>query len=153
MASLERLNDIALPTTVPWWPLAPGWYVLIALLTLVCVWLVACAWKHWRANAYRRTALRELAGAENAVAIVELLRRTALVCVQRSVLAQLSGAQWADWLDARCAGSMPVVVHAMLAGGIYAAPAVSPDLRSLRDYAARWIAAHRLLPGDTQAGY
>ncbi len=152
MASLERLNDIALPATVPGWPLAPGWYVLSALLMFACVWLATRAWKHWRANAYRREALRELAGAENEVAIAELLRRTALVCVPRSVVAELSGAQWASWLDARCAGSMPAAVHAMLAGGIYAAPAVSPDLRTLHDYAARWIAAHRLLAGDAQAG-
>lgn len=152
-ASLEMLNDIVLPVTVSWWPLAPGWYVLSALLMLVCGWLAARAWKHWRANAYRRAALRELGDAENEVAIAELLRRTALVCVPRSVLAGLNGAQWADWLDARCVGSMPAAVRVMLAGGIYAVPAARPDLRTLRDYAARWIAAHRLLPGDTQAGH
>lgn len=150
-ASLEQLNDIVLPATVPWWPLAPGWYVLSALLMFVCAWLAAGAWKRWRANAYRREALRELAGAENAVAIAELLRRTALVRMPRFVVAELSGARWADWLAARCAGPMPAEVHAMLAGGIYAAPAASPEQRTLHDYAAHWIAAHRLLPGDTQA--
>ncbi len=152
-ASLERLNDIALPATVPWWPLAPGWYVSSALLMFVCVWLAARIRKHWRANAYRRAALRELGGAESAVAIAELLRRTALVRVPRSVLAGLSGEQWADWLDARCAGPMPATVRALLAGGIYTAPAVSPDPRTLHAYAAGWIAAHRLLPGDAQAGH
>lgn len=152
-ASLEHLNDIALPAHVSWWPLAPGWYLLLALIMLGCAWLAVRAWKRWRADAYRRAALRELAGADSAPAIAELLRRAALARVPRSVVAQLSGTHWADWLAARYAGRMPATVRAILAGGIYAAPVASADVQTLREYAAGWIAAHRLLPGDTAADH
>ena len=152
-ASLEHLNDIALPADVPWWPLAPGWYLLLALLLLVGTWLAARAWTRWRANAYRRAALRELARADNAETIAELLRHTALARVPPSVIAQLGGMQWTEWLAARRTAEMPPDVRALLAGGIYAACAAKPDLRTLREYAAHWIAAHRLLAGDTQAGH
>jgi hypothetical protein len=151
-ASLERLSDIALPAAVPWWPPAPGWYVLLALLAMVCAWLAVRAGKRWRADAYRRAALRELAAAQSAVAIAELLRRTALARVPRAVIAELHGAQWLDWLEARCAVAMPDAVRLMLGRGIYRAPAAGADLRQLREYAARWIGAHRLLPGDSPQG-
>ena len=30
--SLQNLNDIVVPGPVAWWPLAPGWYLLLAVL-------------------------------------------------------------------------------------------------------------------------
>ena len=38
--SLQNLNDIVLPAPVPWWPLAPGWWVLIGLIPIVGFWWV-----------------------------------------------------------------------------------------------------------------
>ena len=39
IASLP-LRDIHLPETVPWWPLAPGWWILLGLLVSVTVLVV-----------------------------------------------------------------------------------------------------------------
>ena len=38
-ASLENLRDIAVPPPVPWWPPAPGWWVLGLLALLVLIYL------------------------------------------------------------------------------------------------------------------
>jgi hypothetical protein len=29
--SRQKLNDIVVPAPVPWWPPAPGWYVLLGI--------------------------------------------------------------------------------------------------------------------------
>jgi hypothetical protein len=57
---LAQLRDIHLPETISWWPLAPGWWVLIILLGLVTGWIIFKAVQRKRANLYRRQALAKL---------------------------------------------------------------------------------------------
>ena len=59
-ASLQNLNDIALPETVAWWPLASGWYFIIGLLLIALAWSVYRRRQRWTRNRYRRMALSEL---------------------------------------------------------------------------------------------
>jgi len=56
-ASLQNLNDIALPATVGWWPLATGWYFLVGLLLITLAWLSYRSLQRWINNRYRRAAL------------------------------------------------------------------------------------------------
>jgi hypothetical protein len=102
--SLDALRDIALPPLVPWWPLAPGWYLLIGLLFLAAVvggWRI---WRRWQANAYRREALRALAALDphDLGGHAELVRRTALAEAPRSSVAPLNGRAWIDYLVRTC---------------------------------------------------
>lgn len=142
--SLDRLHDVVLPPTVPWWPPAPGWYVVFGLALGAAALLAWRAWKRWQADGYRRAALRELTAAADAPAIAELLRRTALAFAPRPVVAAKTGAAWADWVAAQSDEAMTAQVRELLAGGVYAGPAADRDVRALADYAARWIASHRL---------
>jgi hypothetical protein len=141
-ASLDRLHDIVLPHALPWWPLAPGGYLLLAALLAACVMLGRRAWRRWRANAYRRAALGELPTLQDGAAIAALLRRTALAIAPREAVAAAIGAEWPRWLAARCAAPMPEPVSRLLAGGVYARADAARDLGALRDYAALWIAGH-----------
>ena len=59
--SLQNLNDIVLPVPVPWWPPAPGWYILAAMLLTLLVVLALRGWRRWRRNAYRRRSLDRVA--------------------------------------------------------------------------------------------
>lgn len=109
-ASLQNLNDIILPAAVGWWPLAVGWYFLIALMLLVLVWF-SYQWLHgWVKNRYRRAALRELQVLEvqihkaeerdaNLRQIPILLKRAALSVYPRSQVASLSGEDWFNFLN------------------------------------------------------
>ena len=57
---LAALHPLREPLPVGWWPPAPGWWLLAAL---VLVALLALAWfalRRYRANAYRRQALARL---------------------------------------------------------------------------------------------
>jgi hypothetical protein len=108
--SLDNLRDIVAPASIPWWPPAPGVWLLLAL---VAVWLVAGLilwWVRWRRQAYRRAGLRELRdivarlgnAPEHAAALVDLaalLKRVAMVAYTREQVAALSGDAWLTFLD------------------------------------------------------
>ena len=144
--SLERLHDLALPSDVSWWPLAAGWYVVFALLLLVAIRFLWHARVKWKANAYRREALVQLAGASDVAAVAEILRRAALVFSPRNSIADLSGEAWVNWLSDRCAEPMPQDVREQLVKGLYQRRAGGSDathsLAVLKDYASHWIQEH-----------
>jgi len=104
------LRDLHLPEAIGWWPLAPGWWFVIALFVLVLGLLMHRAWRKYRFNAPRRYAKRSLAAIEaeyrshrNPVAlgrdISELLRRAMLAYAPRHEVAGLTGDAWLEWLD------------------------------------------------------
>ncbi|PQO40222.1 DUF4381 domain-containing protein [Blastopirellula marina] len=141
--NLDRLHDIVMPPAVPWFPLASGWYVLIALVVAVTIWGLIAAWRSWQAGAYRRAALAQLEGTQTVAEIGEILRRTALVIAPRAAIAPLVGDAWADWLESRADRTMSADVRRQLVDGGYAPNANQADLGPLRSYAAGWIKSHR----------
>lgn len=104
------LRGLHLPETVGWWPLAPGWWLLIILAVIAAGWLIR-AWLRQRAHAAaRRKALRKLEESRSAYAyhgnpvtlgaeVSELLRRTMLAYAPRAEVAGLTGDDWLAWLD------------------------------------------------------
>ena len=99
--SLERLHDIAVPPPVSWWPPAPGWYVVGAVVLViagVALWVAVSRW--WK-NRYRRAALRELdqLPRSGVAALAELLKRTALAAYPRERVASLTGEPWLKFLN------------------------------------------------------
>ena len=104
------LRDLHLPEVIGWWPLAPGWWFLIALLVAGLGYLLYQLFTQWRRNAARRIALKELAriqydyqnGVDEislAIELSELLRRTMLAYAPRNEVAGLTGERWLHWLD------------------------------------------------------
>lgn len=144
--SLDRLHDLASPPAIPWWPLAPGWYVLAVLLMLLALWLVHRWRRRWLANGYRREALQALGVATDGASIAALLRRTALAAASRPEIAGLTGVAWTDWLAAHAAIPMPEEVRHLLHSGIYAPDEARAEITTLRAYAGRWLRKHRLSP-------
>ena len=104
------LRGLHLPEAIGWWPLAPGWWILIAVL-LVAAGLLTRAWLRQRAHsAARRRALMQLEESRSAYAyhgnpitlgaeVSELLRRTMLAYAPRAEVAGLTGDAWLAWLD------------------------------------------------------
>jgi hypothetical protein len=105
--SLDNLIDIVSPAPVPWWPPAPGWFVVAGVLAIVAIATLVVYVLRWKGNAYRREALRELeaivresAGDPQRLAdLPELVKRTALAAWPREIVAGLTGEQWLHFLD------------------------------------------------------
>jgi hypothetical protein len=142
--SLDRLHDIVEPPPVPWWPPAPGWYWLLAVAAVALTWLAVRHWRRWRANAYRRAALRELTAARTPADVAELLRRTALAVAPRATVASLTGEKWVTWLADSISEAMPAPVQDQLAGAMYEPSAENGEITLLREYAKTWIQRHQL---------
>jgi hypothetical protein len=114
-ASLQNLNDIVLPATVGWWPLATGWYFLFGLLLIALAWFGYRSLHRWMNNRYRRAALQELQLLANRIHAIDernpekrdaklrqipiLLKRTALSAYPRRQVASLSGKDWFHFLN------------------------------------------------------
>ena len=104
------IRDLHLPAEIGWWPLAPGWWVIIAIVVIAAALGLRSFLKRLSASRARRFALRQMEQAQveyrthgNLVmlgtSLSELLRRTMLAYAPRAEVAGLSGAAWAAWLD------------------------------------------------------
>jgi len=104
------IRDLHLPAAIGWWPLAPGWWVVIVLLGVGLVFLLR-KWLHsYSRGSARRLALRQLDlysrdylshlnGVLIGTQLSELLRRTMLAYAPRADVAGLTGEAWLKWLD------------------------------------------------------
>lgn len=142
-AALSKLHDIVTPPDVSWWPLAPGWMVLLAVSTIAFSYYVSRIFQTWKRNTYRREALGQLSTADSAVRIAEVLKRTALAIAPREEVAMLHGASWVDWLANQVDSKPTQAVRELLTHSIYKTEPPSEDLTSLREFAGSWIRNHQ----------
>lgn len=140
-AELAQLRDIHLPQPIGWWPLAPGWWALIALICILTV--VGFVWSRMRRRSARFLALRELEAIkpekpdEFLAQISSLLRRVAR---RRSAGADvLTGEAWSAFLMEGKNG-MSSNSATLLATGPYGPPANENfEPEALRAETATWI--------------
>jgi len=103
------LRDIHLPESVPWWPLAPGWWILLALLLAVVgtIYLYKAMRAKRRMLKEAELEITELAEAyqthQDAKHCIEslsaLLRRVGIVAFPQHDVAGLTGLSWLAFLD------------------------------------------------------
>jgi len=102
------LRDLHLPDAIGWWPLAPGWWLVLLLAAIAIGYGLWRAYLRRRHNAPRRYALRELSHCEAAYLehknpvtlgkqLSELLRRGMLAYAPREEVAGLTGDEWLAW--------------------------------------------------------
>lgn len=107
---LAQLKDIHLPQAIDWWPPAPGWWLLAAmLLAFICgtLWWI---WRRYQAKAYRREATSQLQQIrlrfqqqQDTLQLLSelsvLLKRTSITRYGRDRVAGLVGKEWLQFLD------------------------------------------------------
>lgn len=104
------IRDLHLPEAIGWWPLAPGWWFLIAMAVVGLFFLLRRLARAHAAGAARRHALKQMASyqreyLEHGSAVLfgtqlsELVRRTMLAYAPRDEVAGLTGEEWLAWLD------------------------------------------------------
>ncbi|MDP3704425.1 MAG: DUF4381 domain-containing protein [Legionellaceae bacterium] len=107
---LAHLHDIHLPTPIHWWPLAPGWYLVIGLIMLIGLSLMYVTYRRYAYGQARRQALQALTDCESkhqhnpnsqrsTAAVSELLKRVALAYYPREQVAGLQGDAWLIFLN------------------------------------------------------
>jgi hypothetical protein len=151
---LEQLRDWHLPDPIPWWPPAPGWWVLAVLLLVAAVWMLGRIRRRHRQGAAARSALTELSALRAAFSadddarafaagVSRLLRRLALERFPREQVAGLTGPAWLDFLDATGGGDAfrhgPGRALAEIAHGADSPGERRLDPDALTERAAAWI--------------
>lgn len=148
---LAQLHPLREPSLIGWWPLAPGWWLLLALAVLA---LAAGAWylyRRHRRNAYRRLGLRQLDSIQQryvqqrntqqaAQAINALLKGVALKAYPRRDIAAISGEAWYEFLRGS-APAGPALEPAALSAP-YRPDAGHTDIEALLRAARHWISRH-----------
>ncbi len=141
------LRDIHLPAEPSWWPPAPGWWLLVAILVLVLYWLQGrlrtmlqrrLRTRGLRAAHRRMAALAGDAEPPVAVAAVsEFLRRA--VRTRQPEAAVLTGDAWIDYLNSTGGNAFNAESAALLREGGYRAR-VEGDINALIEASDQWLA-------------
>ena len=92
---LAQLRDIHLPQEISWWPLAPGWWILIALLVIGAVIAFRTLYRR-RKHDVSRQVLKQLLqmnqltpNRQRLADLTQLLRRVSLYYLPRDKVAAL----------------------------------------------------------------
>ncbi|QIB67232.1 DUF4381 domain-containing protein [Kineobactrum salinum] len=153
---LAQLQPLRTPEPVSWWPPAPGWWLLAALLLGLAGWAGWRYWRHYRRNAYRRLALRKLARITQDYAghqdigrllgeLNSLLKSVALQVWPRRDIAALNGDRWLQFLR-RHAGKATPALPVSLASSAYSPKPQEPEPEQLLLAVEAWLQQHRSAP-------
>jgi hypothetical protein len=104
-----QLRDIHLPGEPAFWPPAPGWWYVAAVIIALIAWMTVIALRRYRIHRQRQRVFAVLAGLEHELAngrapdalarMSVLLRRLALTRFPRERVAALTGTAWLRFLD------------------------------------------------------
>jgi hypothetical protein len=142
---LSGLHDFVQPQPPSWAPQTIGWYVVIAVLAVLAVFLMIRAIRHWWRNRYRREAIREIRTAPLAQ-LSEILKRAALVTWPRERVARLTGKSWSDFLaESSGIGDFRIAPgNDIETASISGATLKESDEQRLRRLAREWVKKHRV---------
>lgn len=150
---LAQLNPLREPATLGWWPPAPGWWLLLAIIVLgasLGAWLLH---RRHRRNAYRRLGLKQLHTisqqyalddnkSEAITAINALLKSVALRGYPRRDIASISGAAWLEFLQHSASGETGFNLNSLQAQ--YRRDPGDTDVAALILAARHWISRHEV---------
>ena len=150
LANLQPLRE---PELIGWWPLAPGWWLVLLTATIAIASLAVWFYRYWQRNAYRRTALRQLeelkalhtggaAPVSYLRSINALLKSVAVIAYGKRQVAAQHGAQWLAFLERTASTKTEFAPE--FATVIYQHNAIRPDTEQLYEAAASWIKHHKV---------
>jgi hypothetical protein len=149
LANLHPLRD---PQMISWWPLAPGWWILILVAIITTIGLGYWLTRRYRGNAYRRQALQQLdqlhrelqAGgnsSEFATQVNALLKRVALTAYPGDEVASRHSESWQSFLNQQLQAD--VQFQDDFATAAYRKNCPELNSSQLQQAATHWIKQHR----------
>jgi hypothetical protein len=151
-----QMSDIIEPLPIDGWPLAWGWWLVIAIGTVVAVTFVIWLVKRYKANAYRRAALKSLQSSafsnqhEQAKGLMVLSKQVALAAYphDRTAINLATGASWLNWLNGTT--KVPLFANGLASlwqESLYK-PNDAPADPALTAILTRWVKLHQRKGGS-----
>ena len=142
---LLQLAPLREPVAISWWPLAPGWWILLALSVALLAGVFLWLRERRRKTAYRRIALAALEELRSREAgkneLNWLLKAAALKAYPREQIAGLHGTAWQQFLASSCP---KVASDAFTELDTLYQREPSPVSSDLLDAAEHWIRQHEV---------
>jgi hypothetical protein len=126
---LAELRGIHLPDPISWWPLAPGWWVLIIIFIGGLSWALWQLLKSYNNNLYRRQAMAQLlqikhdlnlTSTQRLVMILETLKQAVNSAYPDQHFSSRDLAAFLNFLQASCKDTvfqnLPIDLNALLYG-------------------------------------
>lgn len=145
---LKDFGDIVLPADLPWWPIQPGWWGLLALLVMLCCFYGWRRYRHWRRNAYRREAVAALSAMTTLRDMNRIIKRATVAAYPSDATAQMWGAVWIEYLNRKTATACFIDGDDALFNCLLTQPEPNwpPGIEQLRDRVCAWLLTHREEP-------
>lgn len=149
---LAQLRDIHAAPDAPWWPPAPGWWLLALLALLVLGWVFRRLLVRYRAHQRRKQMLgwvdhlnASIDPGHDPHAYLSTLNRIFKLVALRAFPGQqcavLAGQNWVDFLTKNMQGSNSTELLSVLASGPYdPAPRFDPEI--MCELTRCWIRQH-----------
>lgn len=149
---LSQLRDIHSAPEVPWWPPAPGWWVLAVLLLVALGWFLRNLYGRYRVHQRRKQMLAWVDHLNTSIdpvrepqAYLSTLNRIFKLVALRAFpdrqCAVMAGQDWADFLTENMKNTASAEALNVLATGPYdPAPRFDPDVMSR--LTRTWILEH-----------
>ena len=149
---LTNLRDIALPDPISFWPPAAGTSIVAIAVAAFLAVLLWQAVQRYRALAYRREAIADLAaiGAEESGVterVSAILKRVAMVDYGRTRVASLTGEAWADFI-AETAPDTGAIRQSLMNVYVARRNPEPTEQRRLIEQAIRWVRIRRAPPEE-----
>lgn len=149
---LSQLRDIHAAPAVPWWPPAPGWWVLAFLLLFLLTWLGRSLFARIRVHQRRKQMLAWVDHLNTNIdpqrdphgylsTLNRIFKLVALRAFPEQHCAALAGRDWADFLTANMKVSQSAESLNVLASGPYD-PAPQFDADTMSELTRSWIKQH-----------
>lgn len=141
--ALASLQDIQTPVEIGLWPIAYGYWILIAIALMSSIAMFVYLSKRRKHNAAKRAAIVELAEldlkAANYIANVSaVLKRAAMSYCERDLVASLSGSAWHKWLSQQVK-QPPTELCELLSLSYRREPLTESQAIALKLYAEQWL--------------
>lgn len=151
-ALAEQLRDVHLPDTISWWPLAWGWWTLLALIILISGVTIYFIIRKRAEGRYRNLAISELnqilkswrEEQQNQIYLHranDVLKRTVLQSQQMPSMTTLSGQAWVDQLNLWAKKPLSTQSQTALAFDCYKEKPES-DIETLHVELISWLKTH-----------
>jgi hypothetical protein len=142
---LQSFGDIVLPDDVAWWPIQPGWWVLLGIMVLLLGAYLYRRYRHWKRNAYRRLALKQLSSMTSLREMNVIMKHAVGAAFPAESSAELWGSNWINYLNSKTSKACFVEGDDTRYSSLLTQPESNwpADIETLKARTQAWLEQHK----------